>query len=158
MTRRLGVRTNVVRQCGRPGPPRSRAPRAVDPRARRRRGGNVARCPMPRNGPCLLAPGRKGEVKREGGEKVVVRKLLPGSCCQEVVASKLLSGSCRCSCFGVVCTYLATVEQPHFRNMIVLAVFRVVMFSVVFRIQIRTPPTPIMQYFVRGILHHAFKH
>ena len=57
-----------------------------------------------------------------------------------------------------MCTYLATVEQPHFRNVVVLAVFRVVMFSVVFRIQIRTPPTPIMQYFVRGILHHAFKH
>jgi hypothetical protein len=122
--------------------------------------------------------GRQGEDKGKergskegGGEEVVVRKLLSGSCCQQVVVRKLLSASCCqevvarmllpasscCSCFGVVCTYLTTVEQPHFRNVVVLAVFRVVMFPVVFRIQIRTPPTPIMQYFVRGILHHAFK-
>ena len=54
-----------------------------------------------------------------------------------------------------VCTYLPTVEQPHFRNVVVLAVFRVVMFPVVFRIQIRTGPTTVVQHFVGGILHHA---
>jgi len=106
---------------------------------------------------CLHLEG-KGKIRgRQGEDKGKERGSKEGGG-EEVVVSKWLSGSGSCSGFGVVCTYLATVEQPHFRNVVVLAVFRVVMFPVVFRIQIRTPPTPIMQYFVRGILHHAFKH